>query len=207
MSVKVEKATRDDLSFLAKMILQSSRADKKIGFFDYLFDTTSDELLLQKLQELLISQKSCYCYYENFLVAKIDDKRVGTLCSYEPRVATKERFVEILQEIGCDKNVIDRLEKLNKCDFEISKRTLMFDFLEEIEGYVDMGILKALMQKSLLSSRLKGYRIAQSIVEIGSLERLMFYEKLGFVIKQKKECEPYKEIFGRNGLMLLELDF
>ena len=203
----MEKAKREDVSFLAEMMLQSSRAEKAVGLFDYLFKNASDDMILQKLEHLLLSEKRCYCYYENFLVAKIDGKSVGTLCSYEPRIATKERFVEALQESGCDESVLDRLGRLAECDFEINKRTLMFDFLEEVEGYVDVGILKALMQKSLLTARLKGYRIAQTIVEIGSLETLMFYEKLGFTVKEQRECESYKEIFGRSGVMLLELDF
>ena len=207
MSVKVEKAKKEDAPFLARMMLQSSRADKAVGLFDYLFKNASDETILQKLEQLLLSEKHCYCYYENFLVARIEDKSVGTLCSYEPRIATKERFIEALVESGCDESVVDRLNAIRECDFDINKRTLMFDFLEEVEGYVDVGILKALMQKSLLTARLKGYRIAQTIVEIGSLETLLFYEKLGFVTKEKKECESYKEIFGRSGVMLLELDF
>ena len=207
MSVKVEKAKKEDTPFLTKMMLQSSRADKPVGLFDYLFNNASDDMIINKLEQLLLSEARCYCHYENFLVASIDGTKAGTLCSYEPRIATKERFIEALQESGCDESVIERLNRFRECDFDINNRTLMFDFLEEIEGYVDMGILKSLMQKSLLTARLKGYRIAQTIVEIGSLETLMFYKKLGFHIKEERACEPYREIFGRNGVMLLEMDF
>ncbi len=203
----MEKAKSEDADFLASMILTSSRADKPVGLFDYIFENSSDEFILEKIRLLLQSQKECYCYYENFLIAKVDGKNVGTLCSYEPRIATKEKFVEALRKSGCDEDAISRLKRLDECDFNINNRTLMFDFLEEVDGYIDVGILKALMQKSLLTARLKGYRIAQTIVEIGSLESLLFYEKLGFVKKEQKECESYKEIFGRNGVMLLELDF
>ena len=207
MKIDIAKATREDADFLAKMILQSSRADKTVGLFDYLFQNVPDEVALRKIESLLLSEKRCYCHYENFLIAKIEGENVGTLCSYEPRIATKERFVEALYESGCDESVIDRLHELAECDFDIDKKRLMFDFLEEAEGYVEMGILKALAQKSLLGARLKGYRIAQTVVEIGSLEREMFYEKLGFEIKERRMCDPYKEIFGRSGVMLMELDF
>jgi len=79
--------------------------------------------------------------------------------------------------------------------------------MEELEGFIDVGVLKALMQKSLLTARLKGYRIAQSIVEIGSLESIMYYKKMGFKEVATKECELYKEKFGRAGLTLLAIEF
>jgi hypothetical protein len=207
MAIKIEKAKDEDVSFLAQMILQSSRADKKVGLFDYLFEESDDTVILEKLQKLVIDDAKPYCHRENFLVAEVDGKRVGTLCSYEPRVATKERFIEALQKIGCDASVVERLEKLSPCEFQINNRTLMFDFLEEVAGYIDVGILKALMQKSLLTARLKGYRIAQTVIEIGSLESQMFYEKLGFSQKEQKECDIYKEVFGRTGVMLFSLEF
>jgi ribosomal protein S18 acetylase RimI-like enzyme len=63
------------------------------------------------------------------------------------------------------------------------------------------------MQKSLLSARLKGYRIAQTIVEIGSMDNILFYKKLGFHKIKEKECDSYKERFGRLGLVLLATEF
>ena len=79
--------------------------------------------------------------------------------------------------------------------------------MEEIDEFKDVGILKELMQKSLLTARLKGYRIAQTIIEIGSLESELFYKKLGFKTVQEKECELYQEKFGRLGLSLLATEF
>ena len=83
----------------------------------------------------------------------------------------------------------------------------MFDFMEEKEGFIDVGVLKELMRKSLLTARLKGYRIAQTIIEIGSLESELFYKKLGFKKVDQKECELYREKFGRAGLMLMSIEF
>jgi hypothetical protein len=206
MSVDIKKATKEDIDFIAEMILQSSRADKKLGYFDYIFESSNQDTT-SKLKQLILDETKCYCYYENFLIASVDNKKVGTLCAYEPRVATKEKFIKCLENLGCTENEINKVKRLDICDFDINNRTLMFDFLEEVQGYVDVGILKALMQKSLLSARLKGYRIAQTIIEIGSLESKLFYEALGFKQIEQKECEVYKEIFGRNGVMLLSLEF
>jgi len=207
MSIKIRKATETDTKFLAQMILQSSRAEKKVGMFDFVLGSGSDKELLAKLENLTKTKAKNYCHFSNFLIAEIDAKPVGTLCSYEPRIATKQAFKDSLQEIECDQKLDEYEELLHQCDFEQNNRTLIFDFMEEVEGFLDVGILKALMTKSLLTARLKGYTIAQSIVEIGSLETMLFYKKLGFKEKKQKECEEYREKFGRNGLALLEIEF
>jgi hypothetical protein len=207
MSIKIRKAQTEDSSFLAQMILQSSRAQKKIGMFDLIFNSKNDKEILENIENLINTTVKSYCHVSNFLVAEIDNQNVGTICSYEPRIATKEAFLSALKEIGFEKEAQDFLEVLDACDFELNKRILVFDFMEEIAGHMDVGILKALMQKSLLPARLKGYRIAQSMVEIGSLETLLYYKKLGFKEVEQKECELYKEKFGRAGLVLLTFEF
>ena len=206
MSMKIRNANEHDAPFLAQMILQSSRAGKKDGMFDLVFEEDG-ESLLKTLQKLTQTNPKNYCYFKNFLIAEIDGQCVGTLCAYEPRIATKEEFIATLKELGCDEGVEEILKPFFSCEFDLNNRTLMFDFMEELEGFIDVGILKALMQKSLLTARLKGYRIAQTIIEIGSLESELFYKKLGFHKVQEVECELYKETFGRSGLMLLATEF
>jgi len=188
--------------------LQSSRAGKKFGIYDLIFHTDDNETILKKLEDLTQTKAKAHCNYNNFLIAELDGKSIGTLCSYEPRIATKEAFIEAIKEVGYDEeHISESLDVMYCCDFNLNNRTLMFDFMEELEGFIDVGVMKALMQKSLLNARLKGYRIAQALVEIGSLETLMFYKKLGFKVVEEKECELYKEKFGRAGQVLLAIEF
>ncbi len=207
MGINISKASASDAGFIARMILQSSRAEKKYGIYDLAFGTRSDEELLSYLEKMVVTQTKNHMHYSNFLVASMDSKKVGTICSYEPRISTHEAFKKSLEEIGFDGDLSDYEEILSTCRFEQNNRTLNFDFMEELEGFVDVGVLKALMQKSLLAGRLKGYRIAQTIVEIGSLEIILLYKKLGFREVKQQECELYKEKFGRSGLVLLEIEF
>lgn len=207
MSIEIRKASSDDAPFLAQMILQSSRAGKKFGMYDLIFATTKNKDILKQLEKLTTTTARSSCHYSNFLIAQMDGRSVGTLCSYEPRISTREAFCDALEEIGVDSEDAEFLDILNECSFELNTRTLMFDFMEELEGFVDVGVLKVLMQKSLLTARLKGYRIVQTIVEIGSLETLLFYKKLGFKKVKTKECELYREKFGRRGLVLLAFEF
>ena len=206
MSITIKKASVEDSTFLAHMILQSSRAGKKDGLFDLLFQTNDDTAILKNLEKLTKTDSKSHCHFGNFLIAEMDGKSVGTLCSYEPRIATREAFLKALEEIDCE-NADEALEVVYSCDFNLNNRTLMFDFMEELEGFIDVGVLKELMQKSLLTARLKGYRIAQTIIEIGSLESELLYKKLGFKEVSEQECELYKEKFGRLGLQLLAIEF
>ena len=207
MGITIRQAKVDDAPFLAQMMLQSSRAGKKVGLFDLIFETKDDTELLAKLEKLAQTEAKSHCNYRNFMIAETDNKKVGTLCSYEPRKATKEVFIKALEEVGCADNIAQTLEVVYSCDLDISRTALMFDFMEELEGFIDVGVLKALMQKSLLTARLRGYSIAQTIIEIGSLEAELLYKKLGFEVVDEKECEAYKETFGRNGLKLLSFTF
>jgi len=207
MSIKIRQAKVEDAPFLAQMMLQSSRAGKKDGFFDLVFETDNDKDILAKLEQLAQTEAKSHCNYRNFLIAEMDGQSVGSLCSYEPRKATKEVFIKALQEVGCSERMEEVLDIVYDCNLDVSRTALMFDFMEELEGFIDVGVLKALMQKSLLSARLKGYSIAQTIIEIGSLEAELFYKKLGFGVVEEKVCERYKELFGRNGLKLLSVEF
>jgi len=207
MGIKIRQAKVDDAPFLAQMMLQSSRAGKKDGLFDLIFEKKDDKELLAKLEQLAQTEAKSHCNYRNFLIAEVDDQSVGTLCSYEPRKATKDVFIKALQEVGCAEDIENTLSIVYECELDVSRTALMFDFMEELEGFIDVGVLKALMQKSLLTARLKGYSIAQTIIEIGSLEAELFYKKLGFVVVDEKECERYKETFGRTGLKLLSVEF
>lgn len=206
MSINIRKAVSEDAPFLAQMILQSTRADKKIGIYDLIFKTTKDEEVLHYLEKLVDTKAKSSCHFSNFLIAEIDGKSVGSLCTYEPRIATKEVFLEALNEIGIDGEESEYLDLMEICGFTPNNRILVLDYMEELEDFMDVGILKALMHKSLLTARLKGYRIAQTVVEIGSLETLLYYKKLGFKEIQQRECEPYKKIFGRPGLILLSIE-
>ena len=207
MAIKIRKATAEDSPFLAQMILQSSRAGKKDGMFDIVFQTNDNKVILPRLEKLTCTTAKNHCHFSNFLIAELDGKSVGTLCSYEPRIATKETLIAAFKELGCREDVSESLEVFFSCDFNLNNRTLMFDFMEELEGFIDVGVLKELMRKSLLTARLKGYRIAQTIIEIGSLESELFYKKLGFKKVAEKECELYREKFGRAGLMLMAIEF
>ena len=114
MDIKIRKAEIKDAPFLASMILQSTRAGKKIGIFDFIFKAKQDKDVLECLEKLTITESKSQCHYSNFLIAEVDGMKMGTICSYEPRIATKEVFIDAINETGCVEIELENLDILNE---------------------------------------------------------------------------------------------
>ena len=71
MKVTVRKASEADTVIICKALLESSRAGKQVGLFDFVFQTSNDTQLLDYLQRLTTVQTKCYCHYSNFFPSTI----------------------------------------------------------------------------------------------------------------------------------------
>ncbi len=205
MDIKIRKATEADSELLAWAMMESSRAGKQIGLFDLVFTPNDDVELLERLIQLTTTQTKSYCHLSNFIIAEVGGVSAGVLCGYEPRIATHEIFSKALYELGCNEGYEERISAYLLCEPEIDRKTWVLDFMEEKPEFESLEILKEMIQKSLLTARLKGYRQVQTMVEIGSVETQMVYEKLGFSIKDEKRADHYREVFGRAGITRLQM--
>jgi len=205
MSVKIRKAEQRDCSLVSWAMLESSRAGKKVGLFDLIFQSSDDKVLLEKLTQLAQTKTKSSCHYSNFLVAEQNGKEVGVLCGYEPRIASREILSKALAELGVDESYNERLSSYFLCHPEADRQTWILDFMEVKEDAHELSILKELIQKSLLTARLKGYRRAQTVVEIGVADTLLVYKKLGFSVEKENTSEFYFETFGRPGIITLAM--
>ncbi|RLA69894.1 MAG: acyl-CoA acyltransferase [Epsilonproteobacteria bacterium] len=206
MNVKIRKATTDDKQTIAKAMLESSRAEKSKGIFDFIFETENENELLQYLEHLSVTETKSYCHYSNFIIAEVDGKLAGVLCGYEPRLAPQDIFTKALNDVGVDEGYKERITAYFVVEPEIDKNTWVLDFMAVKDEYHELDVLSELIRKSLLNARLKGYRKAQTMVEIGSVEAQIVYEKLGFSVIDEKQSEHYKEQFGRTGIMRLQME-
>jgi len=205
MNIKIRKATEKDAQLLAESMLESSRAGKKKGLFDVVFNTSETKLLLERLKALATTKTKHYCHFSNFLIATVDGVDAGSLCGYEPRIATREIFENAMEEIGCTDGYEARLSAYRLVEPEFDKKTFLLDFMAVKDEFHEFSVLKEMVQKSLLTSRLKGYRIVQTMVEIGSVEALLVYKKLGFSEIDERRSELYEEEFGRPGIVRLQI--
>lgn len=205
MKVTVRKASETDTVIICKAILESSRATKRVGLFDFVFQSSNDTELLDSLKRLTTTPTKSYCHYSNFFIAESGGVSVGAICAYEPRIATHDAFAKALEEIGIDESYHERIAGYLLCEPEVDNQTWVLDFLMVEEHYKSIETYKELITKSMLPARLKGYRKVQAMVEIGSVETELMYKKLGFTVIDEKRSDYYEEQFGRAGIMRLQI--
>ncbi len=205
MSITVRKASETDIDIIARALVESSRGGKKIGLFDLVFNTSDDEELFALLKKLALTSTKSYCHFSNFFIALSNGALCGTVCGYEPRIATHEIFSKALEEIGFDETYHERIAAYLLCEGEVDNKTFVLDFMYVKNECKSIDVYKELISKSMLTARLKGYRKVQTSIEIGSVENEMIYKKLGFTIIDEKRSEYYREQFDRSGIMRLQM--
>ncbi len=205
MAITVRKASESDIDLIAQAILESSRSGKNIGLFDLVFNTSDEELLLGHLKRLALTTTKSYCHFSNFFIAMSGGTSVGTICGYEPRIATHEIFSKALEEIGFDETYHERIAAYLLCEGEVDNKTFVLDFMLVKPEFKSIDVYKELIGKSMLTARLKGYRKVQTSIEIGSAENELIFKKLGFEMIDEKRSEYYKEQFDRPGIMRLQM--
>jgi len=205
MAITVRKASEADIDIISQALLEGSRSGKKIGLFDLVFNTSDTETLLTHLKHLSLTSTKSYCHFSNFFIAVSDGITAGTICGYEPRIATHEIFSKALEEIGFDETYHERIAAYLLCEGEVDNKTFVLDFMLIKPEFKSLDVFKELIGKSMLTARLKGYRKVQTSVEIGSVESEMIYKKLGFTVIDEKRSEYYKEQFDRPGIMRLQM--
>jgi hypothetical protein len=205
MKVTVRKATESDTVIICKAILSSSRAGKKVGLFDFVFQASDDVQLLEYIKRLTTTNTKSYCHYSNFFIAESAGVNVGAICAYEPRIATHDAFAKALEEIGIDESYHERIAGYLLCEPEVDNQTWVLDFLMVEKEYKSIETYKEIITKSMLPARLKGYRKVQTMVEIGSVEPELMYKKLGFTVIDEKRSDYYEEQFSRSGIMRLQI--
>ena len=205
MKFEVRKATVNDADFIVSSMIESSRSSSKRGFFDLLFGEIGDEELQTLVKSLVVHEKKLYTHFSNFVIAQSKGESVGILCGYESKLFSPELLLEVLQSMECSENYESVISIYHSCIGDMGRNRWMLDFLVVHDGLDEFEISNALLNKSLLSARLKGYREARAVVEIESTEIKMMYKNLGFSRKSETRNEFYEEMFHSLGLAVLEL--
>jgi len=196
--MNIRTAKVEDAEFIAWAILESTRAGKKQGVFDLIFSPAED--IPKAVATLVAHETKTVCHYSNFLIAEVDGKVAGALCGYDGYRMSWDTMSQALESMGCQGDYKDRISGYLLCEPVVEKNTLVLDFMITKEEFRGLGVVKELVKKVLLNARLRGFRRAQTGIEIGSIETQLAYEKMGFTFKEEKKSDFYLEAFGRAGI-------
>ena len=196
--MNIRTAKVEDAEFIAWAILESSRGGKEKGLFDMIFSPSSD--IKKSLEKLITNDIKTICHYSNFLIAEVDGQDAGALCGYDGYRVSWEQMSEALSSMGCQGDYKERISAYFLCEPSVEKNTFSLNFMITKDEFRGLGVVKALVKKVLLNARLKGFRKAQTGIEIGSVETQLAYEKMGFSFKEEKKSDYYLQEFGRAGI-------
>ena len=196
--MKIRTAKVEDAPFIAWAILEASRAGKERGLFDMIFSDAHD--VIESIEKLVVNDIKTICHYSNFLIAEVNGERAGTLCGYDGHKMSWDKMGEALESIGYEGDYKERISVYLACEPNIEKNTLVLDFMITKDEFRGLGVVKELVKKVLLNARLKGFRKAQTSIEIGSVETQLAYEKMGFTKVEEKKSDYYLDEFGRLGI-------
>ncbi len=206
MEISTRKATSKDVAYLAQVVLATSRSTSSVGIFDLILKDKSDGEILKDLELLLSATTKSYCHYTNFTIATDGDKNIGAICGYEPRVATMQVLSRALEEIGVDGESMANIASFTQILPPIDRKTWMLDFVALDEKLEPITIFSSLIKKSLLNARLRGYRKAQIILDLDSVDIEQLYLKLGFVKTFEAKDELYEQQFKKSGIACLQIE-
>lgn len=196
--MKIRTAKVEDAPFIAWAILEASRAGKERGVFDMIFSDADD--VIESIEKLVVNDIKTICHYSNFLIAEVNGELAGTLCGYDGHKMSWNKMDEALKNIGNKGNYKESISVYLTCQPNVEKNTLVLEFMITKDKFRGLGVIKELVKKVLLNARLKGFRKAQTSIEIGSVETQLAYEKMGFIKIEEKKSDCYLDEFGRLGI-------
>ncbi len=203
MNSKVVEATSEDIPYIASSILRAIQTDSSAGLLKHTLCHLNEQDILKTVTSLLSTKSKHYAHVSNFLIAKHDKSNIGLICAYEPRVATISKLQEGLDEIGSSVNAEQSAALFLKMLPDSDRKTWILDFAYVDSEFEKMTIFSDLVKKALLKARLKGYRKAQTIIDIESVEVALLYKKLGFEVSCECIDELYEQEFKRAGVVVL----
>jgi hypothetical protein len=98
MDVTIRKATADDTSFLAWVMLAASRSHCRFGLWEQ-FMGGSEKECLSFLEKIAATQLPHLFHYEVFLVAEKEGRPVAGLSGYDPATHGLGMYAKALAEI------------------------------------------------------------------------------------------------------------
>jgi len=206
MNIIVRKASSEDAEYIAKEIIKSSQNMSNIGLFDLIFNEEGTALE-KKLCSLVVNKSDNLCQYKYFLIAESYGKKIGLIAGYEAKKMKSEFLLDAIRsdyEIDPSKCEVI-LNTYFSCYAPKNKNSWVLKFLSVVDDIDAFAVARALINKSLLNARVKGYRLGQSSIDIDNVELQEIYKDSSFSKEEEVKNEAFEDLFHSLGIVLYKL--
>ena len=214
MKTLIRDASREDIPFLAKIVLYASRGRVGKGFWDIAFPCT-ESYKLNIIESFLGTEAQSFCHYAGFIIAEMDDCQVGGISGFDSSEQSPTAFIEALIEVSSLKSITEeelekialRVDPFLNCMRQTPDKAWIVDNLailpEYRKGFRSKRIPVQLINGIVNKGRKLGHRLGQSYTLIGSNSILSTYKRLNRGTFQEIRDSEFEDVFGAPGIVII----
>jgi len=189
----IRKAKHSDISFLAKIILESESTGYEMYTYSSLFNKPYEELIAIFEKVLDNNFEGHGLTYKNYYVVEIKDQLVGGMSFYEEgsHGDSNHLMTGALMQVIDRKELVKSFAKLKKFrDIDIPKTpgTFQLDSVAIIKEYQGQGIFQELFSFIKKQNNLKGKKMEVQVWK-NNTNAIKAYKKYGFVVQKVLDME------------------
>jgi ribosomal protein S18 acetylase RimI-like enzyme len=187
----IRNATKDDIPFLAEIILLAETSGKELISYKEMFPFTKQELLKKFEKALDNEQLGHGLTYKTFVIAELKGKKGAAACGYiEGEFGSSNHLMTgaLINAFGMS-TVLEGYEKNAKFkDVQINKTagTLQIDSVATLPEFRGKGLFKQVFDKHCKMANAKNCNQLEIQVWAGNEAALSTYRKLGCELSAEK---------------------
>ena len=210
MKVQIRPAGKEDIAFIAWVLLTAHRGHLERGLWDFMVGG-DEQQCLGYLQGLTSTDQLHWAHFSTFLVAEVDHQPAAALSGYFAPQLGEEAFVKGLFEAN---RKIGRSKEEHKASFqrygsilhvapEHANGTWVVENVATRPEFRRRGLVDQLLAKILEKGRDLGARTTDISVLIGNDPAQCAYEKNGFQVAGEKRHPDFEKTYGTPGIRAL----
>lgn len=207
MEITVRPAQKDDVSFIADVIIMAGRSQAKIGLWDAAFPE-SEKDRKDKIELLLQTPTVSTFHYSQFYIAEVNGKAACGMCGYQVKPGSGKNLIYAFREMGFDKNQINdvlvNMAPFSTCYPDTPEDAWIVECVATMPEFRKKGIADYLLRHVIDKGREQGFKKFQITVVIGNVAAKNAYLKAGFKECDLKTSPEFEKVFGVSGIERLQ---
>jgi GNAT superfamily N-acetyltransferase len=202
----VERASREDASFLAWAILTAARSHLVKGWFDIVLNRPENDCL-DFVQRLTVTQTLSWWHYSRFRVVEAHGTPVAALAAFRAGDAyplSQQAMAEVAHGLGCDETeqqaMWQRGSYIFTCTLETDDNVWAIENVATLPEHRGRGFAVALLKYVVGEGRRNQLQHAQITFQIGNEAAERAYARAGFKFNDEKRDPAFERVTGAPGL-------